>query len=1240
MKKITLLFFAFITSIWSVNAQSLINITTSGGSYGSEKWVSITTEADGAGTQVWGQGDGSYGNEAGLINEDISIAPGTYYVNCYDRYDDGWDGTLIAVTSSSNTIGDNGGVSPDDDNDEDTGSAWDTPADELEASFVIVVPDPPSCSQVSGVTVAPVSGTDVTIAWTAGDSETGWSYEYGVTGFTQGDGTSGTTSTTSVDISGLTQGSVYDIYIQANCTGEDSTWVMVTFTMPIEGDNIVTAVPITPSAAGTGCDTVGFTLNFSSDGTTDSGLDGSCNNSNTGLDQFFTWTATTDALLFNDAQPGNPGIVVRDLAGNEISCAETFAADDSILSGWAIGDDLIIQIYDYGTSVSDVAFCLEEFSMPETPNCAENLSPTDGATNVAIPQAVISISWDAPATGVAPTGYEVFLGTTSGALNSLGDTEATTVSITNLNYATTYYWKVVSKNGISVAADCSESSFTTQSASVPFISSFENYPSGWFEAAGAYGSPAGTTSTFAQGDFGNDTENANGKSAKVNIYGTITDEYLVSPILDLSSGTHYLNFDLALTAYNATTAATLGADDYLALLVTQDAGATWQELTRWDSDSTLGNTGDPIDEIELTGYGAEVQFAFYAFSDTSNVDNDLFIDNFQITAVSLAPVTEPTEAAPTPPARAAADVISLFSDAYTDVTLTELPTDWSDVTTFEATTVASDNVWKLSGLEFLGMVTNYDTGIDVSSMEKLHIDYWVPTGVENELLVKIVNTIDGGEDVESLGTTVAGSWQSIDLDMTGFDGGNLANTEKITQILIDAVDRAATVYVDNFYFYKEPVVVTEPTEAAPTPPARETADVVSLFSDAYTDVTLTELPTDWSDVTTFEATTVASDNVWKLSGLEFLGMVTNYDTGIDVSSMEKLHIDYWVPTGVENELLVKIVNTIDGGEDVESLGTTVAGSWQSIDLDMTGFDGGNLANTEKITQILIDAVDRAATVYVDNFYFYKEPSTTSDIIFITELADPNDNAAARYVEIYNGGTSDVDLTGWTLRRYTNGNAEPQTTGEDLTPIGSLAPGAIAIIAANGTAFEAAFGMAADISAGSGGPADSNGDDQIYITDASDTIVDFFGVPGEDGSGTDHEFEDGRAERKASVTQGTATWDVNEWNIDNDAGAGDGALDVDGGFDPGVWIGADTTGVENESLVTLNMYPNPASDVLNISSQSTINTVEIFNVLGQKVITMQVEDTSAEINVSNLNAGIYLIKYEINNSTSTKKFVKN
>ena len=53
-------------------------------------------------------------------------------------------------------------------------------------------------------------------------------------------------------------------------------------------------------------------------------------------------------------------------------------------------------------------------------------------------------------------------------------------------------------------------------------------------------------------------------------------------------------------------------------------------------------------------------------------------------------------------------------------------------------------------------------------MEKMHIDYWVPEGTTNELFVKIVNTVDGGEDIESLGATTGGSWQSIELDITAF----------------------------------------------------------------------------------------------------------------------------------------------------------------------------------------------------------------------------------------------------------------------------------------------------------------------------------------------------------------------------------------------------------------------------------------------------------------------------------------
>ena len=79
----------------------------------------------------------------------------------------------------------------------------------------------------------------------------------------------------------------------------------------------------------------------------------------------------------------------------------------------------------------------------------------------------------------------------------------------------------------------------------------------------------------------------------------------------------------------------MGVDDYLALLVTQDEGSSWQELARWDNTTNISPLGQAATEIALVGYDSLVQFAFYAFSDASNKDNDLFIDNFQITTASV-----------------------------------------------------------------------------------------------------------------------------------------------------------------------------------------------------------------------------------------------------------------------------------------------------------------------------------------------------------------------------------------------------------------------------------------------------------------------------------------------------------------------------------------------------------------------------------------------------------------------------
>ena len=53
-------------------------------------------------------------------------------------------------------------------------------------------------------------------------------------------------------------------------------------------------------------------------------------------------------------------------------------------------------------------------------------------------------------------------------------------------------------------------------------------------------------------------------------------------------------------------------------------------------------------------------------------------------------------------------------------------------------------------------------------------------------------------------------------------------------------------------------------------------------------------------------------------------------------------------------------------------------------------------------------------------------STIYADILMTELTDPqNSSDAGRYVELYNNGDSDVDLSfGWKIQRWTTGNEDP------------------------------------------------------------------------------------------------------------------------------------------------------------------------------------------------------------------------
>ena len=73
---------------------------------------------------------------------------------------------------------------------------------------------------------------------------------------------------------------------------------------------------------------------------------------------------------------------------------------------------------------------------------------------------------------------------------------------------------------------------------------------------------------------------------------------------------------------------------------------------------------------------------------------------------------------------------------------------------------------------------------------------------------------------------------------------------------------------------------------------------------------------------------------------------------------------------------------------------------------------------------------------------------------------------------------------------------------------------------------------------------------------------------------------------------------------------------------------------------LIIYPNPVSEILNIQSNlEKVTSIQVYNTLGQMVLTNSQNSNISEINVSVLTAGKYFIKIETENNVVVKQFIK-
>ena len=87
------------------------------------------------------------------------------------------------------------------------------------------------------------------------------------------------------------------------------------------------------------------------------------------------------------------------------------------------------------------------------------------------------------------------------------------------------------------------------------------------------------------------------------------------------------------------------------------------------------------------------------------------------------------------------------------------------------------------------------------------------------------------------------------------------------------------------------------------------------------------------------------------------------------------------------------------------------------------------------------------------------------------------------------------------------------------------------------------------------------------------------------------------------------------------------------------IFSDALSVDESSLNLFNAYPNPVKDYLYLSSQATVDLVEVYDILGHNIMSINPNAISPKVDMSNLASGTYLVKVTIGNQSKTMKIIK-
>lgn len=86
--------------------------------------------------------------------------------------------------------------------------------------------------------------------------------------------------------------------------------------------------------------------------------------------------------------------------------------------------------------------------------------------------------------------------------------------------------------------------------------------------------------------------------------------------------------------------------------------------------------------------------------------------------------------------------------------------------------------------------------------------------------------------------------------------------------------------------------------------------------------------------------------------------------------------------------------------------------------------------------------------------------------------------------------------------------------------------------------------------------------------------------------------------------------------------------------------SETLGTNENTLDIFNLYPNPTKNKLFFNASIPIKNTKIYNTLGQLVVEFKFDNLEGEINIGNLQNGLYFIKFSSVDSYIIKNIIKN